>query len=338
MCVADFERENRPWLPVRSKPSLHKLPPRGSLAQEPDKFCDGSSPPDLGNGWEGAMLRSILVGLDGSDYSKSAIDAGIYLARKSGALLVGLGVVDEPTIREAEPRLIGGGVPYAEPVLYRERIADARREVELFLSQFTRRCAEAGVACKVLEDVGTPHEQIEQQAQRYDLILLGQQTRFHFETQEGYDDTVRRVLKNSPRPVITVPARLRMNPDEPGHSVLVAYDGSLQAARALHAFQTSGLAGLLPSIVVTVAAEHGDAARIAERAIDYLRFHDIKAQALPITTRDTPASVLLAMARENRSVVIVMGGYGQPILREFFIGSVTRTLLAQSPVPLFLYH
>ena len=63
------------------------------------------------------------------------------------------------------------------------------------------RCAEAKVACKVLEDVGLPHEQIELQAQRYDLIVLGQQTRFHFETQEGYDDTVRRVLKNCPRPV-----------------------------------------------------------------------------------------------------------------------------------------
>jgi len=36
--------------------------------------------------------------------------------------------------------------------------------------------------------------------------------------------------------------------------------------------------------------------------------------------------------------MIVMGGYGQPVLREFFLGSVTRTLLAESPVPLFLYH
>ena len=162
------------------------------------------------------MLRSILVGLDGSDYSRSAIDVGIDLARKTGALLVGLGVVDEPTIREAEPRLIGGGVPYAEPVLYRERIANARREVELFLSQFSLRCAEAGVACKVLEEVGTPHEQIELQAQRYDLILLGQQTRFHFETQEGYDDTVRRVLKNSPRPVIAVPAQAEREPRRAG--------------------------------------------------------------------------------------------------------------------------
>jgi nucleotide-binding universal stress UspA family protein len=246
-------------------------------------------------------------------------------------------VVDEPTIREAEPSLLGG-VPYAEPVLYRERVASARREVELFLGQFNRRCAEAGVACKVLEDVGTPHEQIELQAQRYDLILLGQQTRFHFETQQGYDDTVHRVLKNSPRPVITVPARLRINPEGPGHTVLAAYDGSLQAARALHAFQTSGIAGVLPTIVVSIEPEHDRAARTAERAIDYLRFHEIKAQALPIASHEDPAQLLLAAAKEHKSVLIVMGAYGRPILREFFLGSVTRTLVAESPIPLFLAH
>src|SRR5690348_5762534 len=84
-----------------------------------------------------AMLRSILVGLDGSDYSRSAVDVGIYLARETEALLIGLGIVDEPAIRDAEPRLISAGVPYAEPMLYRERLASARREVEHFLAQFS---------------------------------------------------------------------------------------------------------------------------------------------------------------------------------------------------------
>jgi nucleotide-binding universal stress UspA family protein len=167
---------------------------------------------------------------------------------------------------------------------------------------------------------------------------MGQQTRFHFETQEGYDDTVRRVLKNSPRPVITVPAKLDIKPDDPGHTVLVAYDGSLQAARALQAFQTSGMAGVLSTIVVSVSSEQLEASRVAERAIDYLRLHDIKAESRPIATRKAAPQVLLEAAAEHKSILIVMGGYGQPTLREFFMGSVTRTLLAESPVPLFLYH
>ena len=94
--------------------------------------------------------------------------------------------------------------------------------MEQFLAQFSTRCAEAKVAFKVLEDVGSPHEQIELEAQRYDLIVLGQQTRFRFETKEGYDDTVRRVLKNSPRPVIAVPASLirRESPEESQRMVI----------------------------------------------------------------------------------------------------------------------
>jgi nucleotide-binding universal stress UspA family protein len=138
--------------------------------------------------------------------------------------------------------------------------------------------------------------------------------------------------------VITVPARLKSNPTISGHTVLVAYDGSLQAARALQAFQTSGLAGLLPTIVVSVSSEQLEASRVAERAIDFLRFHDIKAEPLPLPTGTPTATVLLETAAKRNAVLIVMGGYGQPILREFFMGSVTRTLLAESPVPLFLYH
>jgi len=150
--------------------------------------------------------------------------------------------------------------------------------------------------------------------------------------------TVRRVLKNSPRPVIAVPARLNIKLDDPGRTILVAYDGSLQAARALQAFQTSGLAGVAPTIVVSVSSEQLEASRAAERAIDYLRQHDIKAEAHPVTTDKATAPVLLEAAAAHKSVLIVIGGYGKPILLEFFMGSVTRTLLAESPVPLFLYH
>ncbi|QEH32676.1 Universal stress protein family protein [Aquisphaera giovannonii] len=284
------------------------------------------------------MVRSILVGLDGSDFSKSAVEMGIALSRRTGALLVGLGIVDEPTIRELEPSLIAGGVPYAEPMLFRERVDHARREVEGFLADFSVRCARAGVPCKLLEDRGYPDERIELESQRYDLILLGRQSRFRFETQEGYDDTTNRILKTSPRPVIVVPADLPVVPDEPGRPVLVAYDGSVQASRALHEFRTSGLAASSPVVVASVHVDAVEAARIAERAIDYLRFHDVKAEAQPIASR-LPASRLLVSECELRGAwMIVMGCYGQSGFREFFLGSVTRNLLRESPVPLFLFH
>jgi len=37
-------------------------------------------------------------------------------------------------------------------------------------------------------------------------------------------------------------------------------------------------------------------------------------------------------------IVRLACAYGQPVLREFLLGSVTKTVLRDSPVPLFLYH
>ncbi len=74
---------------------------------------------------------------------------GTACVRRFDALLVGLGVVDEPTIRGPIPAV--RSVPYAESVAYalkQARVAEARRRVEQFLERFALRCATASVACK----------------------------------------------------------------------------------------------------------------------------------------------------------------------------------------------
>jgi nucleotide-binding universal stress UspA family protein len=48
--------------------------------------------------------------------------------------------------------------------------------------------------------------------------------------------------------------------------------------------------------------------------------------------------VIQEHVRSLGAALLVMGAYGQPVLLEFFVGSVTRTMLQASPVPLFLFH
>jgi nucleotide-binding universal stress UspA family protein len=55
------------------------------------------------------MIHNLLIGLDGSPYSEAATELGVLWARRTRAMLVGLGVVDEPTILRPEPTGIGGG-------------------------------------------------------------------------------------------------------------------------------------------------------------------------------------------------------------------------------------
>jgi nucleotide-binding universal stress UspA family protein len=255
----------------------------------------------------------------------------IRWAQRFDALLVGLGIIDQPTI--CQPELVPiGASPYKE---HRDevRLVRARSRVEQFLERFVRRCTEAGVAHKQLVNVGVPFQEILLEAQRYDLIVLGQQTHFHFATQEHPDETLSRVLKTTPRPVVTVPAKL-----QDGSSVVIAYDGSVQAARAVQAFQALGLDASQPVHVVSVDTDHAAAARCADRAIEFLRFHDLLASTHAVVTAAPPAQVILEQARQLNAGLLVLGAYGQSVVREFFFGSVTRTLLKESPVPLLLYH
>jgi nucleotide-binding universal stress UspA family protein len=269
----------------------------------------------------------MLIGLDGSPESDAAVELGARWAGELGATLVGLGVIDEPAIT------LHGGAGYFKEQLDEALLHKAKVEVDRLLARFRARCAEAGVPCEVLEDVGQPCEQVLLEAQRYDLVLLGQETRFHFMTSDAPCETLTKVLWASPRPVVVVPRRLNH-----ARNVLVAYDGSAQAARALAAFEATGLGRGGEVHVVSVNRDPAQAARHADRAVDFLSHHGIQAVAHAVGDSRAPAERLLEEARKLEVGLVVMGAYGQSHLRDFFLGSVTRSVLKGGDRPLFLTH
>jgi nucleotide-binding universal stress UspA family protein len=150
---------------------------------------------------------------------------------------------------------------------------------------------------------------------------------------ETADEMLQSVVKNSPRPVVVVPERW-----EERSAVIVAYDGSLQAARTLQAFEAVQFEKASQVHIITIHEDQTEAERRADRGVDYLKLHNITAQRHAIVSPDGPAKLLLKRAKQLNAGLIVMGAYGQPALREFFLGSVTRKLLGESSIPLFLYH
>lgn len=275
------------------------------------------------------MLRSILIGLDGSACSSAAIELGIRWARRFDALLVGLGIVDEPTICKREPVPIGA--VHFKVERDRHLLAHARRRVGAILEDFARRCDVEGVTYKVLEDVGTPDIQIMQKSRLYDLTMLGQQTYFRFETQNWPDETLQNVLRQGFRPVVAVPEVLRR-----GTCIVAAYNGSPQADRALRALQTLGLLNEDEVHVVSIQADLATAAELAEQAVDFLKLHGVR--AVPHAFRPTMPvdKILLALVEQMQAHLLVMGASVRPTWQEYVFGSVTTSVLEASPVPLFL--
>jgi nucleotide-binding universal stress UspA family protein len=129
-------------------------------------------------------------------------------------------------------------------------------------------------------------------------------------------------------------------PDRPTDQtdVVIAYDGSLQAARAVQAFAQSGLATDRQVRVVGAAEEYVTASRRVDRAVEFLSRHGIASKAVPISSDEDPANVLLNHMAVYPTGLLVMGTFGQNILREVIFGSVTRRLLEHCPVAIFLDH
>lgn len=284
------------------------------------------------------MIRSILVGLDTPGHGEVVSELAIRWARRFGAGLVGLAIVDEPGIRAIEPLGPVGGKPGVNPVYYvgyDNRMAQQDEKAHALLEDFSRRCEAAGVEHEAIVGVGAPDEVIEREARATDLVLMASRTHFYFTAQEDEPDDglLRRVLPDTPRPVVVVPAGV-----PPEGPIVIAYDGSLQAERALSTFEATGLAGIGPVHVVSVDDHADEAARLAGRARHFLTLHRIEATAHAIPSTDPPGSVILAEACRLGAGLIVMGAYGKPVLREFFLGSATQSLLENSSIAMFLYH
>lgn len=275
--------------------------------------------------------RRLLVALDGTRFSDAAVDLGLRWALDVGASLTGLAIVDEPAIRKPEAMSIGAS--HYAVLAHERRLREASTAVDAILRAFETRCRDAGVPCGSLHAQGTPLEVILRESHRFDLVLMGARTYFEFATRETEDHVLDEVLRHAPRPIVATPDRLPA-----GGDILVAYDGSDAAARALQAFQILYEKPLGRVQVVSVRPTTEEAAALAARAVDFLAFHGVEAAARPVASGARPDDALLAAIRERAPRLVVSGARTHSRLHDRLIGSTTRLLLERSGVPLFLYH
>lgn len=277
------------------------------------------------------MLRSVLVALDATPSSTAAQQLAIEVAKRYQCAITGLAILDRAHI--TAPTAVGiGGMAYKQ---HRDQVK--LEEAKAFLTRlgegFEKSCEAIGVRCQVIEAEGIPHKMIQRESARHDLLVIGKDTDFHVDEDPSIADVVQALLHESSRPIIVCPESAPC--DGP---VLVADDGSVRAARAIHMLALLGFAQGRPVHVVSIGRDRSGAEERARLAADLLIRHDYEVTVHGVASEAEPADIILAQANALGATLIVMGAYGQSALRDFFLGSTTTRLLNACPCPLFVHH
>ncbi|MCQ4158477.1 universal stress protein [Roseomonas sp. GC11] len=281
------------------------------------------------------MLRSILLALDDTPGAATARDVAIALARCSGARLTAASVLDLPHTRDA----VEAVPPGASAFLERRNEALARRaeeEAGAALAAFIAAAGDLPFATLRLEDA--PEPALQKAGARHDLLVIGRDSTLGQEANEdGLAPVIEHLLHRGARPLLVVPPRAEMADHDPDGPVLVGYDGSLPAMRALQLFALLRPAGEAPVTVFTSDEDRPHAQALAGEAAEYLRGHGLAATPLGVAG-ERPADLLLAEAASARPRLVVMGAYETSGLRSFLLGSATRKLLRELACPVFVHR
>jgi nucleotide-binding universal stress UspA family protein len=126
-----------------------------------------------------------------------------------------------------------------------------------------------------------------------------------------------------------------------GRRVLVAWDGTREATRAVHDAMPL-LAKAAAVTVMTVRAREAAFERdgpLLARMVKHLQRHGIPARSEEALKGDLPVSdVLLSRAADLDVDLIVAGAYHHSQLREALFGGVSRDLLDHMTVPVLMSH
>jgi len=277
-----------------------------------------------------AAIRDVLVGLavEGErEDPSSAIGYGLTLAKATGAHL---------TVQSASWRFTGDDAWLGE--FDDEGYATIDRRLDELARSIADRAAgdaaQAGVVCTTeARSLAYPDlvSRLALRARLHDLTVLDAGPR----TYDIDHEMIEKALFLSGRPVIAVPSGYGAFT---ARKVIVAWDGSAQAARAANEAMPFLRAAEAVEIVAVGGAAEADPSVPGAEFAPHLARHGVS-----VTVNDLPASgrvadTLRAQAGLFRADMIVMGAYRHSRTREFVFGGVTRSLLRDCPVPLFLAH
>jgi nucleotide-binding universal stress UspA family protein len=274
--------------------------------------------------------KTILVHADLSPRAPQRIRCAAALANAHGAHLLGVATT-------GVSRFMGmdSGLDMERTVVagYLDRLQEHARQALVQYEALARECCTGSWEGRLVAD--DTEGALVLLARFADLVVLDQ-TDPAGTAPGAARDLPEYVVLNAARPVLLLPYAAA--PAQLDGKALVAWDGSIEASRAL-AYALPLLRG---ASEVLVAQFNGpDEPGLREQSADlgaWLARHGVLARIEAQHVSIDAGNALLSLAADRQARLLVMGAYGHTRLRELVLGGVTRTVLASMTAPVLMAH
>lgn len=274
------------------------------------------------------MIKRVLVGLAGTTYTPVAIERAVTLAQAYDAEVTGVTVLDARRVHS-----LGGAVPPPwedADAIRDQRMAITESRIAESIRDFEAVCQTANLKHRVVEESGDPFTKLVDLARYHDLMVFGLRSIFDYDFQVGdHESLLIRLVGAGVRPLIAVSEKYRSI-----SRVLIAYNGSMESAKAMKRFVQLRLWPGAELKIVTFHPSENHAHELLQSAAEYCRAHGFRVchQSNP----GDPKVLLLAAATLWQADLIVMGNGARSVFLRNVLGDTLLETLRNTQIPLFL--
>jgi nucleotide-binding universal stress UspA family protein len=277
--------------------------------------------------------KTVLTCLDPSDRAQARLSYSLALAKEFDAHLIGLYSTFMPEAREYFS--IAGCAHYYDDWCNARR---GQRDAAEEAFRHALRVADLGGEWLSFDDYA--EQPMIRRSRHADLLIAGQ-VGPHDDSRPLRKRFLEGMVLTSGRPVLVLPYAGALRPA--GQAVAIAWDGSREAARAVHdAMPFLARAGRVTVLRIRTPDALRPAALGAQgKEIDLmLARHSVNVDfAEAVSDSDeTAADTLLSWVATSGCDFVVAGAYSHPQWKEQWLGGVTRALLESATVPVLLSH
>lgn len=279
------------------------------------------------------MIKSVLLCTDGSDYSNTAADYALLLAKSLRARITALHVID---IRLLEGPYLAdvGGVLGAQPYqAIVPQIQEIQQEKsELIMSALAKKLGAKSADFVTDVKTGSLVGTILEREAGSDLVVLGKRGEHARYGDDVIGSSVEWIVRKSSKPCLVTPETFR-----PIKKVIAAYDGSSHSEKALRTALDLVEALKLPLAITTVVPGSDDPGPWQGRLDEGSRVaRDRGVSATTTLLQGHPDEKIASHCRDEEADLLVIGAYGHSRIREFLLGSTTFQILLKANIPVWM--